>query len=37
MDTVTLYRPVGPAELEALNDNIVGVIEVISEFGKRAR
>ena len=49
-DTITLYRPVGPKELqllkdsglrrwpprlpEQLNDQIVGLIEVIGEYRK---
>jgi hypothetical protein len=31
-ETVTLYRPVGPKELDAFNESIVGEIEVIAEY-----
>ncbi len=29
-----LYRPVGTKELEVFNQNIIGKIRVISEFGE---
>jgi len=31
-ETITMYRPTGPEELEEFNDNIVGLIEVIRQF-----